>query len=234
VCSAQDPAAVLDRFALLPAVVTVLERSDRSAVGLTIEGVPVSLTVATPSAFGTAVIRATGSPDYVAALPGIASELAEGTERDKLRQARRRATVANLLLSTFQIVVWSVVVLLILSSIGVNLGPLLATAGIAGVALGFGAQTIVRDTLSGFFILAENQYDVGDTVELQTTANPVAGTGYKYCWTATATALARVARTSARLPPAESPVTAIRQTPRASSHVASTTSVLLKGISRAW
>ena len=113
---------------------------------------------------------------YVRRLEARASELAEGTERDKLRQARRRATVANLLLSTFQIVVWSVVILMILSSIGVNLGPLLATAGIAGVALGFGAQTIVRDTLSGFFILAENQYDVGDTVELQTTANPVAGT----------------------------------------------------------
>ena len=67
-------------------------------------------------------------------------------------------------------------ILIILTSLGVNLGPLLATAGIAGVALGFGAQTIVRDTLSGFFILAENQYDVGDTVELQTTAEPVSGT----------------------------------------------------------
>ena len=130
---------------------------------------------------------------YVRRLEERAAELAEGTERDKLRQARRRATVANLLLSTFQIVVWSVVILIILSSIGVNLGPLLATAGIAGVALGFGAQTIVRDTLSGFFILAENQYDVGDTVELQTTANPVAGTvealtlaGHDWCARSTA------------------------------------------------
>ena len=113
---------------------------------------------------------------YVHRLEHRADELADGTEREKLRQARRRATVAKLLLSTFQLVVWTVVVLVILTSIGVNLGPLLATAGIAGVALGFGAQTIVRDTLSGFFILAENQYDVGDSVELQTSANPVAGT----------------------------------------------------------
>jgi small conductance mechanosensitive channel len=113
---------------------------------------------------------------YVHRLEHRAAELAEGTEREKLRQARRRATVANLLLSTFQIVVWSVVVMIILTSLGVNLGPLLATAGIAGVALGFGAQTIVRDTLSGFFILAENQFDVGDTVELQTAAEPVVGT----------------------------------------------------------
>ena len=113
---------------------------------------------------------------YVRRLGNRADELAEGTEREKLRQARRRATVANLLLDTFQIVVWSVVVMIILTSLGVNLGPLLATAGIAGVALGFGAQTIVRDTLSGFFILAENQFDVGDTVELQTSAEPVSGT----------------------------------------------------------
>ena len=113
---------------------------------------------------------------YVRRLENRATELAEGTEREKLRQARRRATVAKLLLDTFQIIVWSVVVMIILTSLGVNLGPLLATAGIAGVALGFGAQTIVRDTLSGFFILAENQFDIGDTVELQTSAEPVSGT----------------------------------------------------------
>jgi len=113
---------------------------------------------------------------YVRRLDHRAAELADGTERELLRRARRRATVAHLLLSTFQLVAWTVLVLIILTSIGVDLGPLLATAGIAGVALGFGAQTIVRDTLSGFFILAENQYDVGDTVELQTSANPVSGT----------------------------------------------------------
>ena len=69
---------------------------------------------------------------YVRRLEDRAAMLAEGTEREKLRQARRRATVAKLLLDTFQIVVWSVVVMIILTSLGVNLGPLLATAGIAG------------------------------------------------------------------------------------------------------
>jgi len=123
-----------------------------------------------------AVIVNVSARPYVRRLEDRAAMLAEGTEREKLRQARRRATVAKLLLDTFQIVVWSVVVMIILTSLGVNLGPLLATAGIAGVALGFGAQTIVRDTLSGFFILAENQFDVGDTVDLQTSAQPVSGT----------------------------------------------------------
>lgn len=113
---------------------------------------------------------------FVHRLDRRVAEQADGNDRDRLRRARRRSTVAHLVLSTVQIVIWTVVVLIVLSSIGVNLGPLLATAGIAGVALGFGAQTIVRDTLSGFFILAENQYDVGDTVELQTSANPVSGT----------------------------------------------------------
>ncbi len=97
-------------------------------------------------------------------------------DRDRAQRMRRTATVARLILSTFQVVVWTIVVLVVLGSIGVNLGPLLAGAGIAGIALGFGAQSMVRDTLAGFFILAENQYAVGDSVELQTTGGAVAGT----------------------------------------------------------
>ena len=54
----------------------------------------------------------------------------------------------------------------ILSLLGVNMGPLLASAGIAGLAIGFGAQTLVKDFINGFFILAENQYDIGDTVRI--------------------------------------------------------------------
>lgn len=97
-------------------------------------------------------------------------------DRGASERLRRTATVAHLVVGTLQIVIWSVVILIILGSIGVNLGPLIAGASIAGVALAFGAQAIVRDGLSGFFILAENQFGVGDTVELQTTGGPVAGT----------------------------------------------------------
>ena len=113
---------------------------------------------------------------YVRRLLEKASAGKDDTDREHVRRLRRTATVARLTLSTFQVAVWVTVVLIVLGSIGVNLGPLLAGAGIAGVALGFGAQAIVRDTLAGFFILAENQYDVGDTVELQTTAGPISGT----------------------------------------------------------
>src|SRR5438552_1389570 len=97
-------------------------------------------------------------------------------DRERAQRMRRTATVARLILSTFQVVIWAIVFLVVLASIGVDLGPLIAGAGIAGVALGFGAQTIVRDTLSGFFILAENQFDVGDSVDLQTSGGLVTGT----------------------------------------------------------
>jgi DNA polymerase (family 10) len=68
VCSAEDPRSMLDRFALLPSIVALLERRERRAVGLTIEGVPVSVEVASPAVFGTELVRATGSAEYVAAL----------------------------------------------------------------------------------------------------------------------------------------------------------------------
>jgi len=88
----------------------------------------------------------------------------------------QRATTLTHALSTAVIVaIWSIAILLVLGKVGVNLAPLLASAGVAGVALGFGAQSIVRDTLSGFFILLENQFGVGDIVEVQTAANAVGG-----------------------------------------------------------
>jgi DNA polymerase (family X) len=68
VCAAARPKALLDRFESLPEIVAVLEREERRAVGVTVEGVPVELVVAAPGRFGTELARATGSPAYVAAL----------------------------------------------------------------------------------------------------------------------------------------------------------------------
>ena len=67
-CAAPDPGPVLDRFAALPQIVALLERGDRRAIGVTIEGVPLEVVAAEPERFGTALVRATGSPAYVAAL----------------------------------------------------------------------------------------------------------------------------------------------------------------------
>lgn len=88
---------------------------------------------------------------------------------------QRIATLTSALSTTGIVLVWTVAALLILGLFAVPLGPLFASAGVAGVALGFGAQSIVKDTLSGFFILLENQFGVGDVIELKTTAQPVSG-----------------------------------------------------------
>jgi small conductance mechanosensitive channel len=88
---------------------------------------------------------------------------------------QRIATLTGALTTTGIVIVWSVAILVALGALDVNLAPLFASAGIAGIALGFGAQSIVKDTLAGFFILLENQFGVGDVVELQTTASPVTG-----------------------------------------------------------
>ena len=82
------------------------------------------------------------------------------------RGAQRAKTLATVLTSTATIVIWSVTILLILGELKVNLGPMLAGAGVLGVALGFGAQRIVRDVLSGLFIMMEDQYGVGDIVDV--------------------------------------------------------------------
>lgn len=73
VCGADDPRPILDRFEALPMIVAPLEREGRRAVGLTIEGVPVSVTVAAPAELGTELFRATGSAEYVAALEPLPS-----------------------------------------------------------------------------------------------------------------------------------------------------------------
>ena len=88
---------------------------------------------------------------------------------------QRAATLAHALSATVTVLVWTIAVFIALGYLDVNLAPLIAGAGIAGVALGFGAQSIVKDSLSGFFILLENQFGVGDTVEVRTTADPVLG-----------------------------------------------------------
>ena len=92
-------------------------------------------------------------------------------ERSPLRLSSPRAeqrskTLGDVLAGLVRSVIWTVVVLLLLGEVGVNVAPLIAGAGIAGIALGFGAQSLVRDFLSGFFILLEDQYGVGDVIVL--------------------------------------------------------------------
>ncbi len=86
------------------------------------------------------------------------------SDRYSEMRARQVKTMAGVISSVGKFTIFFVASLQILSQLGFNLGPLLASAGIAGLAIGFGAQTLVKDVINGFFILLENQYDIGDTV----------------------------------------------------------------------
>ena len=92
------------------------------------------------------------------------------------RRLRRVSTVVGLVAGVIVVLVWFVFVMTVLSALNVDIAPLLASAGIAGVALGFGAQTLVRDTISGLFIFLEGQFDVGDVVDLTAASSTVSGT----------------------------------------------------------
>ena len=92
------------------------------------------------------------------------------------RKLRRKSTVIGLIVGVIQVIAWFTVVLLVLGYFSVPLGPLLASAGVIGVALGFGAQTVVKDTLAGLFMALEGQFDVGDVIDLQTEGGPLSGT----------------------------------------------------------
>jgi small conductance mechanosensitive channel len=82
-----------------------------------------------------------------------------------MRAAARATTLGNILRSVASFVIWALAGITILGELGVNLGPLIAGAGLAGVALGFGAQSLVKDFLAGIFILIEDQYGVGDIID---------------------------------------------------------------------
>jgi small conductance mechanosensitive channel len=84
---------------------------------------------------------------------------------ESLRSAARATTLSHLLRSATTVVVWTIAGVMILGELGVALGPLIAGAGIAGVALGFGAQSLVKDFISGTFMLIEDQYGVGDIID---------------------------------------------------------------------
>ena len=91
--------------------------------------------------------------------------LASATGLASERHQQRVATMGSLLRSIVTFVVVTLAVLTIMAILGIPLGPLLASAGVAGVALGFGAQSLVKDFLAGIFMILEDQYGVGDVVD---------------------------------------------------------------------
>lgn len=109
------------------------------------------------------VKRLTSTPT---AMTGAASSLRLSPRVVNERREARAHTLGSVLRSTASIVVWTTALFAVFGVLDINLGPLIAGAGIAGIAIGFGAQSLVKDVVTGIFMLAEDQYGVGDIVDL--------------------------------------------------------------------
>lgn len=99
---------------------------------------------------------------------------ANGKGKNGKNNEKRNRTLINVLQNAVSIVVWFIVFVMILETFGVPVATLLAGAGVVGLAIGFGAQSLVKDMLTGFFILLENQFDTGDFVRINTSGTTVA------------------------------------------------------------
>ena len=99
----------------------------------------------------------------------VSRHLSDLSNREGLPSALRAQqlrTISSVIYSVGVFAILFVASMQVLPLLGINMGPLLASAGIVGLAIGFGAQTLVRDFINGFLILVENQYDIGDTVKI--------------------------------------------------------------------
>lgn len=95
------------------------------------------------------------------------------TYKTKAEEKKREETVIQIVSGALKIIIWPLALIIIIGQLGVNIGPLIAGAGVIGLALGFGAQSLVKDIIAGLFIIAENQYGVGDVVDLDGTTGKV-------------------------------------------------------------
>lgn len=101
-----------------------------------------------------------------AAAARVEEDLGSGTGLDGLERRKRAQTIGSLVRRTTAFIIWTMAVLTILRELEIDITPVLTGAGIAGVAIGFGAQTLVRDFLSGFFLIVEDQVRVGDVADV--------------------------------------------------------------------
>ncbi|MDD3480358.1 MAG: mechanosensitive ion channel family protein [Paludibacteraceae bacterium] len=91
----------------------------------------------------------------------------------KAAETKREDTLIRIFSGTIKIVIFSIAILMVLSELGLEIGPILAGAGILGLAVGFGGQYLIRDIITGFFMIIENQYRIGDVVNFDGTGGLV-------------------------------------------------------------
>ena len=103
----------------------------------------------------------------------------DGVETIAARRTQRAEAIGSVLRSIASFVVMGIAVVLVLGELGVNLAPIIASAGVVGVALGFGAQNLVKDFIAGIGIILEDQYGVGDVVDLGEASGTVEAVGLR-------------------------------------------------------
>lgn len=107
---------------------------------------------------------------YIAAkilLRRLVNRIVKTATKDKDHQIKERAkTLGSVLVISGNIVIYIIIILTVLSLVGLDTKPILASAGVLGVAVGFGSQTLIKDFIMGLFILLENQYTIGEQVKI--------------------------------------------------------------------
>ncbi|HEV2766829.1 MAG TPA: mechanosensitive ion channel family protein, partial [Acidimicrobiales bacterium] len=168
----------------------VLERTDNAALAKAVDillAKPLKIALILILAWITARLARRAIGRFVRSFeqPGVQNTI--GTLRDKtpaalmttapvqLRAAQRAGTIGAVLRSVANAAIWGIAAVTVLAEFNINLGPLIAGAGIVGVALGFGAQSLVKDFLSGMFMLIEDQFGVGDVIDVGEASGTVEG-----------------------------------------------------------
>ena len=143
--------------------------------GLIRTGIAVAVIVAVAVLVRFVINRVIGHVANGAGVPGLLSLLRRRrgvSDADRIqafgsaRRAQRARTVSSVISNAATILIFGTAFMMVLGQFGVNLAPVLASAGVVGLAIGFGAQNLVKDFLSGIFMLLEDQYGVGDHVDL--------------------------------------------------------------------
>jgi small conductance mechanosensitive channel len=98
---------------------------------------------------------------------------------DSARRVQRAETIGGLLSSIAAVTIAVIAILMAIETLGFNIGPILASVGIVGIAIGFGAREVIRDAFLGFFITIEDQYGIGDTIEVGDTVGVVQSLGLR-------------------------------------------------------
>ena len=120
-----------------------------------------------------------GSVPGVLAKSPRASAFVENNLASHERRRQRAETVASLLKSVTTIVLSTVLLVMVLDELGFKILPVIASASIVGVALGFGAQTLVKDFLAGIFMILEDQFGVGDYIDMEKASGVVEAVGLR-------------------------------------------------------